>query len=1165
MKSVIALLKKLAALSIASWGCCLTCLVGTTGTAAYAGEPMGWKDAGLHGGQINAIAASPHEPGLLFAGSYYGDGLFRSIDSGKNWHPVEGFRNELVYAISFDPQEPKTVWVVSWMQVSKSADGGRTWRHFDPALGTGCVRNYYAIAIDPADSDAVFVGCSGVDGSPDGGAICRSRDGGATWREMSLAVDHSVCGLAVSPADSREVWVVTGPETAEGGSIYRSRDRGETWSQIETGLPGGWLWLVVIDPHDPEKVFAGGEYGLYRTCDGGETWAQLAPRQWCRGFAMAPANSGKLYASWGDEEFSVSADGGATWVSRTVGAQFLSLCVDPHDPEVLFGGEVFAGVYRSGDGGAHWNPFTQGIRAAQVFDSLRHSDGALVAATLSGLYRSEGEQSWERGYRAPALSVAGSLADEAVLYAGVEAGICTSVDSGRSWEFRAVPATDSFLVAAIAVSPAEGETLYLGTLSYTGERGELYASRNGGETLRLLKTFEVPVNAVLVHPEKPSTVYAGTGAFYAPGTPGGVYRSVDGGEHWRMLRSGKVVNTLVIDPRDPDTLYVGCGESGGRYAGVLKSFDGGITWAERSYGIPDGSSIMKMDIDPEDHRVVYAATLDRGIYISRDRGEYWTRLGLPEYWLYDVLAGSPSATKAPSHHRVRSSAPSSFLYAGSGSGLLEYTGAGIGTISGLVSDARSGNGIHGVSLATDNGGVALSLVGAYVMVVPAGRCTLRGAKTGYEPCVLPEVLVTSGAECQADVTMRPLGRLYFPHVASNDTWETRIGIFNSSTTCTVHGDLRGFACTGTLVGTPLQLTLAPHASKQIAISREFPDPSLIRYLVFDPDKAEVRGYVTFCREGKDRASIPAAGRVNTGDIYLPHIASGPSWWTGVSLLNALAAPRALTIEFDNGMKKMVLLAPQEQKTFTIADLFVGEGAAKVRSGVIRNADGVVGTGIFGSADQLSGVLLTDEMAVKITYPHLAAHEGWWTAMVLYNPSPHMCGLSLRPYGADGSALPQPPSFVVAGQSNTVRLVYDLGLPTATAWWQVEANHGVSGLELFGTTAGTRLAGLGSAGTGASRGSFLRPEGEEWGEIAIINTDAAPTTVTLTAYDDGGSGIATTQLVLGGHERRSDRAEDLFAPDISNAAVIEYVSDHDLVGYHLSGSAGGTSLDALPAL
>jgi photosystem II stability/assembly factor-like uncharacterized protein len=1161
----IAFLQRLAFFSMASWGCCLSCLAGTTASLPLTGEPIGWKDAGLHGGQINAIVVSPHEPGLLFAGSYYGDGLFRSNDSGKSWHPVKGFRNQVVYAISFDPEDQKTLWVVSWMKVFKSVDAGNTWREYDPALESGCVRNYYAIAIDPMDGDAVYVGASGIDGSPDEGRIYRSADGGASWRELSLVADHSVCAIAVSPRNGRELWAVTGPETAAGGSIYQSRDGGETWRQRDTGLAGGWLWCVAVDPHHPQKVFAGGEYGLYCTKNGGETWARLEPQSWCRGFVMDPKDPERLYASWGDREFSASRDGGTTWTTRSVEGQFLSLSIDPHHPEVLFGGEVFGGAYRSDDAGAHWKPFTQGIRANQVFDVLRLSNGTLAAATLSGLYRSDEEKRWERGYAYPALSIAASSVNEAVLYAGVEGGVCRSIDSGRSWEFRALPATDTFLVAALAVSRAQEETLYLGTLSYSGERGDLYASRNGGETVRLLTTFDVPVNAVAAHPENPNTIYAATGAFYAPGTPGGVYRSLDGGAHWRMLRSGKVVNTLVVDPHDPDTLYVGCGESGGRYAGVLKSRDGGITWSEKSYGIPPGSAIMKMGIDPEDHFVVYAATYDRGIYLSRDRGEYWTRLGLPEYWLYEVLAGSAHPTSTWGKERVTSSASGAFVYAGSGSGLLEYTGAGIGTIAGLVSDARSGNGIHGVSLYTDSGGAALSLSGAFVMVVPAGRCTLRGSKAGYESGVLPEVLVTSGADCQADMTMRPLGRLYFPHVAANDEWETRIGIFNTSTTRTVQGDLRGFTCTGTLVGAPLPLTLAPHARRQIAIGSDFGDPSTIRYLVFEPDGDEARGYATFSREGRSRASVPAAGRVSNGDLYLTHIASSQYWWTGVSLLNTTAAPGELLIEFDTGTAKRVTLAPQEQKTFTIEGLLREDEPSRVRSGVIRNPGGVVGMELFGSAEQLSGILLTDETAARQDCPHVAADEGWWTGVVLYNPSPRVCSITIRPYRADGSPLPESPPFVVTGQANRVRLLSELHLPAATTWFQMDGACSISGLELFGTTEGYQLAGLSGVATSAPRGCFFKPETEEWSEIALVNTEATPTTVTLTAYDDGGSALATTQLVLGGHEKRSARAEELVAHARSGTATIEYVADNNVIGFQLSGSSGGNTLDALPGL
>ncbi|MCP4106497.1 MAG: hypothetical protein GY749_13350 [Desulfobacteraceae bacterium] len=49
-------------------------------------------------------------------------------------------------------------------------------------------------------------------------------------------------------------------------------------------------------------------------------------------------------------------------------------------------------------------------------------------------------------------------------------------------------------------------------------------------------------------------------------------------------------------------------------------------------------------------------------------------------------------------------------------------------------------------------------------------------------------------------------------------------------------------------------------------------------------------------------SVPAVSELNTGDIYISYISSGPDRWTKISLVNTIEMARQLTIEFDNGLK-----------------------------------------------------------------------------------------------------------------------------------------------------------------------------------------------------------------------------------------------------------------------
>jgi len=179
-----------------------------------AGEPVGWNDLGLYGGQINTIAIDPVNPNTMFVGSWNGDGLFRSINGGATWSTVEGFRNDDVMSISFDPGNHRTVWMAEWSRIYKSEDGGLTWRNWFLSD-----RYFKSLAIDPLNSNTIYFGTTGPGGSDDDGLVYKTTDEGETWQATALVADHAVVDIAVSPQNSNEIWAVTHSDYPSKGTI----------------------------------------------------------------------------------------------------------------------------------------------------------------------------------------------------------------------------------------------------------------------------------------------------------------------------------------------------------------------------------------------------------------------------------------------------------------------------------------------------------------------------------------------------------------------------------------------------------------------------------------------------------------------------------------------------------------------------------------------------------------------------------------------------------------------------------------------------------------------------------------------------------------------------------------------------------------------------------
>jgi photosystem II stability/assembly factor-like uncharacterized protein len=207
------------------------------------------------------------------------------------------------------------------------------------------------------------------------------------------------------------------------------------------------------------------------------------------------------------------------------------------------------------------------------------------------------------------------------------------------------PALMSGRVADIAVDPGNRSTWYVAVGS-----GNLWKTTNRGTTWESL--FEdqpsYSLGAVAVDPKNPRVVWLGTGENVSGrhvSYGDGVYKSLDAGRTWTNvgLRRSEHIGDILIDPRDPNVVYVAAEGplwSSGAERGVFKTTDGGKTWTH-SLKISDETGVTALDLDPRDPAVLYAAAYQRrrsvwsllaggpesGLYKSTDAGATWRRLG----------------------------------------------------------------------------------------------------------------------------------------------------------------------------------------------------------------------------------------------------------------------------------------------------------------------------------------------------------------------------------------------------------------------------------------------------------------------------------------------------------------------------------------------------------
>src|SRR5689334_2058778 len=104
----------------------------------------------------------------------------------------------------------------------------------------------------------------------------------------------------------------------------------------------------------------------------------------------------------------------------------------------------------------------------------------------------------------------------------------------RQWEVTGPWGGD---VRALVASPADSNLLFLGTSD-----GQIFKSRDGARTWQRLRPGlerrGLSIDHIVIDPRNPNTMYVGAWAV-ARDEQGGVFKSEDGGAHWKVLDATK--------------------------------------------------------------------------------------------------------------------------------------------------------------------------------------------------------------------------------------------------------------------------------------------------------------------------------------------------------------------------------------------------------------------------------------------------------------------------------------------------------------------------------------------------------------------------------------------------------------------------------------------------
>jgi photosystem II stability/assembly factor-like uncharacterized protein len=338
------------------------------------------------------------------------------------------------------------------------------------------------------------------------------------------------------------------------------------------------------------------------------------------------------------------------------------------DRLTIFAGAASGGVWKSTDGGVAWAP---------VFDKHTQSIGAIAidrsnprtvwvgtgesctrnsVSVGDGVYKSsDGGESWNHVGLEASERIARIVVhpkDSNTVYACAvghlfddhpERGVFRTADGGKTWK-QVLKVADDTGCADLAIDPQEPKVLYAAIwqvrrrpffFTSGGPRSGLYKTTDGGDTWKAIRSG-LPAGdlgriGLAVAPTRPSVVYA-----VVEGRPSGLYRSDDLGGHWQLMNtSPNVVGRpfyfahLVVDPTDHQRVY----KPG---FSLTVSTDGGKTFGGANPMSGYHGDLHALWINPERPQELVLGT-DGGVYLSGDRGRRWRFVGaLPVSQFYHV-------------------------------------------------------------------------------------------------------------------------------------------------------------------------------------------------------------------------------------------------------------------------------------------------------------------------------------------------------------------------------------------------------------------------------------------------------------------------------------------------------------------------------------------------
>ena len=571
-------------------------------------------------GRVVAVVGVDSQPNVFYHGSV-GGGLWKTTDAGNSW-------------LSISDGQP---------------------------FGTGDVGS---IAVSESDPNILYVGMgeSPIRGNVShGDGAYKSLDAGKTWKRIGLEDTRQIARIRIHPKNPDIAYAcalghIFGPSDERG--VYKTIDGGKTWKQMKTQGPKAGCIDIVLDPKNPNIIWAGfwqvlrqpwnfdsggPGSGIFMSSDGGETWTDKTrapglPKGLIGtiGIDISPANSDRIFVQVESEDGGIfrSDNAGRTFTKinqdrklRQRAWYYNRVFCDPKNQDVIYGLNV--DFFKSSDGG-------------KTFQSIMTPHG-------------DNHDLW----------IAPS--DPKRMIEGNDGGAIVTMNGGVTWSSIMNQPTAQFYRVAVDdqfpywIYGAQQDNTTVKTISRTTSGGGITEANwypvGGGES-----------GWVVPYPKDPEIVFAGSydGLITRYDHHTGQTRDVT---VWPDNPMGHGVEDMkyrfqwdfpmIFSPHDPDLLYAGGNELfiSTNQGQSWKSISPDLTRNDKSKQGPSGGAITKdntaveyydtiftVSESPVKKGVIWTGSDDGLVFVTQDAGKNWSKVtppGIPDWIQINSIDASP--------------------------------------------------------------------------------------------------------------------------------------------------------------------------------------------------------------------------------------------------------------------------------------------------------------------------------------------------------------------------------------------------------------------------------------------------------------------------------------------------------------------------------------------